>query len=201
MPKFCMTCRAANELTAEVCSKCGTEFPHHTEPQTEDATPLAVPPRGTSQPARGSGALSLPVTEERYPALQVISTIYGALGWLILVLGFLASAYVIWQGLGDDSELLLTGLLGIVVSGVVALIYLAWREVLLLAMSAERNTRRTYELLEFDLTSRLHSHPTGLAQPPPPAPASRASWTCPACGHSNAADAALCHVCGRSPQL
>lgn len=89
-------------------------------------------------------------TQENYPALQVLVGVIRVLGWAVLVFGVGAGilmAIVRIQD-GDAMQGALVGLGVSVGSALLAVTYLASAELVEVAIAAERNTRRTYQLLE-----------------------------------------------------
>ncbi len=98
----------------------------------------------------------------RHRTLRWVATIYGILGWTIVVLGFLGSCALLFAALANPVAVLgvqlarfspLLGGLGVflgglLVTGLNALTFLGLSAVLRLLIDLEENSRRTVENLE-----------------------------------------------------
>lgn len=86
-----------------------------------------------------------------YPALRLTSTMLGGLGYLTIVLGLVAVVMLVVTDVGPDLaglEKVLFVLVVLVSSAALGLALLGYADLVSAMVDAEKNTRRTYELLE-----------------------------------------------------
>jgi hypothetical protein len=86
-------------------------------------------------------------TPRSYPVLGILSTIIGGLGYLLIALSFFVG-WLLYQSDGTTSARVLFGFAGLLVTALLGLAAIAYGELLTRARDVERNSRRTYELLE-----------------------------------------------------
>ena len=120
MTWICKNCRTESDDTVEVCWKCG---------YNQSGILTKVVERG-----------GVPEPYENYPALRTISNILGVSGWVIAIIGVIASLYIFgYEGLDGT----VTGILILVGTVFLTLSFLAYSELIKLLIDIEKNTRST----------------------------------------------------------
>ena len=98
-------------------------------------------------------------TPSSYPALRLTSTMLGGLGYLTFALGILAVVLLVVTDIGPNPggiEQTFLVLVVLVWPAAAGLTLLAYADLVSATVDNERNTRRTYELLE-ELLEELQS--------------------------------------------
>jgi hypothetical protein len=91
----------------------------------------------------------------KYRFIPIASAVFKILGWVILVVGVVASVFMAVRGGGGNEMWAFGGMIGRVVGGIAGIVYsviiwvsfLAGAELLKLMVDLERNTRETVEHL------------------------------------------------------
>ncbi len=117
MAWICENCRTENDDTVEVCRKCESKKDEISSEITESG----------DKP-----------TPNKYPALITISNILGISGWVIAVIGVIASFYIYSE---ENLDGLLTIIPILIGTTVITISFLAFSELIKLLIDIEKNTR------------------------------------------------------------